>query len=101
MQLLGTPREEKSSWQVARPVSHRRGFCVPSSKGCLHRRETPMRRCRRLIFDTVFNSFRGIIAYFKIVNGVIRKGDLVKFINTGKEYEADEVGILRLNMGAS
>ncbi len=51
-----------------------------------------------LIFDSVFNSFRGIIAYFKIVNGSIRKGDLVKFINTGKEYEADEVGILRLSM---
>jgi GTP-binding protein LepA len=51
-----------------------------------------------LIFDSVFNPFRGIIAYYKIVNGSIRKGDLVKFINTGKEYEADEVGILRLTM---
>ncbi|NCD15600.1 MAG: elongation factor 4, partial [Bacteroidia bacterium] len=51
-----------------------------------------------LIFDSVFNPFRGIIAYFKIVNGSIRKGDQVKFINTGKEYEADEVGILRLSM---
>ncbi len=49
-----------------------------------------------LIFDSVFNSFRGIIAYFKIVNGTIRKGDLVKFVNTGKEYTADEVGVLRL-----
>jgi GTP-binding protein LepA len=51
-----------------------------------------------LIFDSVFNSFRGIIAYFKIENGSIRQGDLVKFINTGKEYNADEVGILRLDM---
>jgi len=51
-----------------------------------------------LIFDSVFNSFRGIIAYFKVVNGSIRKGDRVKFINTGKEYEADEVGKLRLKM---
>jgi GTP-binding protein LepA len=51
-----------------------------------------------LIFDSVFNPFRGIIAYYKIVNGSIRKGDLVKFINTGKEYEADEVGILRITM---
>jgi GTP-binding protein LepA len=51
-----------------------------------------------LIFDSVFNSFRGIIAYFKVVNGVIRKGDLVKFIATGKEYDADEVGILKLEM---
>lgn len=49
-----------------------------------------------LIFDSVFNSFRGIIAYFKIVNGSIKKGDLVKFVNTGKEYNADEIGILKL-----
>ncbi|RYD72148.1 MAG: GTP-binding protein, partial [Sphingobacteriales bacterium] len=47
-----------------------------------------------LIFDSVFNSFRGIIAYYKVVNGEIKKGDKVKFINTGKEYLADEVGIL-------
>lgn len=53
-----------------------------------------------LIFDSVFNPFRGIIAYFKIVNGSIAKGDLVKFVNTGKEYDADEVGILRLGMEA-
>lgn len=50
-----------------------------------------------LIFDSVFNSFRGIIAYFKIMNGEIRKGDLVKFVNTEKEYEANEIGVLRLN----
>ena len=51
-----------------------------------------------LIFDSVFNSFRGIIAYFKIENGSIRKGDKVKFFNTGKEYDADEVGVLRMEM---
>ncbi len=51
-----------------------------------------------LIFDSVFNPFRGIIAYFKVVNGTIKKGDLVKFIATGKEYDADEVGVLRLDM---
>ena len=51
-----------------------------------------------LIFDSVFNSFRGIIAYFKVVNGVIRKGDKVKFFNTGKEYDADEVGVLKMDM---
>lgn len=51
-----------------------------------------------LIFDSIFNSFRGIIAYFKVVNGVIRQGDKVKFFNTGKEYDADEVGILRMKM---
>lgn len=51
-----------------------------------------------LIFDSVFNSFRGIIAYFKIVNGEIRKGDYVKFFNTEKEYYADEVGVLGLGL---
>ena len=51
-----------------------------------------------LIFDSVFNSFRGIIAYFKIENGVIRKGDKVKFFNTGKEYDADEIGVLKMDM---
>lgn len=51
-----------------------------------------------LIFDSVFNSFRGIIAYFKIENGCIKQGDKVKFYNTGMEYDADEVGILKMNM---
>ncbi len=51
-----------------------------------------------LIFDSVFNSFRGIIAYYKIINGTIIKGDLVKFVATEKEYVADEIGILKLNM---
>ena len=49
-----------------------------------------------LIFDSVFNSFRGIIAYFRIMNGTLRKNDLVKFFNTGKEYKADEIGVLKL-----
>ena len=51
-----------------------------------------------LIFDSVFNSFRGIIAYFKIVNGTIHQGDKVKFFNTGMEYDADEVGVLKMDM---
>ncbi len=51
-----------------------------------------------LIFDSVFNSFRGIIAYFKIENGIIRTGDKVKFFNTGMEYGADEVGVLKMDM---
>ena len=51
-----------------------------------------------LIFDSVFNPFRGIIAYFKIVNGRIRKNDFVKFVATGKEYHADEIGVLKLDM---
>lgn len=51
-----------------------------------------------LVFDSVFNPFRGIIAYYKVVNGSIKTGDKVKFIATGMEYEADEVGVLKLDM---
>ncbi len=51
-----------------------------------------------LIFDSVFNSFRGIIAYFKIVNGTIKTDDFVKFVSTTKEYHADEIGILKMQM---
>ena len=51
-----------------------------------------------LIFDSLFNSFRGVIAYFKVINGVMRKGDKVRFFNTGQEYNADEVGILKQDM---
>jgi GTP-binding protein LepA len=65
---------------------------VPAPKG------DPEAPLQALIFDSVFNSFRGIIAYFKIINGRIRKGDWVKFVATEKEYEADEVGILKLEM---
>ncbi|MBO4590179.1 MAG: elongation factor 4 [Bacteroidaceae bacterium] len=65
---------------------------IPCPKGD---EEAPL-QC--LIFDSVFNSFRGIIAYFKVVNGVIRGGDKVKFFNTGKEYVADEVGVLKMDM---
>ncbi len=51
-----------------------------------------------LVFDSVFNSFRGIIAYFRVINGTLRSGDRVRFFNTGKEYDADEIGVLKLNM---
>ena len=51
-----------------------------------------------LVFDSVFNPFRGIIAYFKVVNGTMNSGDRVRFFNTGKEYDADEIGVLKLNM---
>ncbi len=65
---------------------------VPAPEGDA---EAPL---QALIFDSVFNSFRGIIAYFKVENGSIRKGDKVKFFNTGKEYVADEIGVLRMKM---
>ncbi len=51
-----------------------------------------------LIFDSMFNSYRGVIAYFRVFNGEIKKGDQVKFFNTGKEYQADEIGVLKLDM---
>ena len=51
-----------------------------------------------LVFDSVFNPFRGIIAYFKVVNGTMNAGDRVRFFNTGKEYDADEIGVLKLGM---
>ncbi len=65
---------------------------VPPPKG------DPEAPLQALIFDSVFNTFRGVIAYFKVVNGEIRKGDLVKFVATKKEYFADDVGILRLGL---
>lgn len=51
-----------------------------------------------LIFDSMYNSFRGVVAYYRVFNGTLRKGDKVKFVNTGREYDADEVGILRLRL---
>ena len=65
---------------------------VPAPKG------DPDAPLQALIFDSVFNPFRGIIAYFKILNGTIRKDDFVKFVATGKEYHADEIGVLKLDM---
>lgn len=65
---------------------------VPAPKG------DPKAPLQALIFDSVFNPFRGIIAYFKIINGTIHKDDFVKFFSTGKEYHADEVGVLKLQM---
>ena len=65
---------------------------IPCPKGDT---EAPL---QALIFDSVFNSFRGIIAYYKILNGSIKKGDKVKFFNTGMEYDADEIGVLKMDM---
>jgi GTP-binding protein LepA len=59
---------------------------------------TPEAPLQALIFDSIFNSFRGIIAYIKIMNGTIRKGDKVKFVNTGHEYNAEEIGVLKLKL---
>ncbi|KAA3438438.1 translation elongation factor 4 [Rufibacter hautae] len=64
---------------------------IPAPKG------DPEAPLQALIFDSVFNSYRGIEVYFRIMNGTLRKGDKVKFIATGKQYEADEIGVLKLN----
>jgi len=63
---------------------------VPAPEGDT---EAPL---QALIFDSEFNSFRGIVAYIRVMSGEIKKGDVVKFVNTGKEYQADEIGVLRL-----
>ncbi len=67
---------------------------VPAPKG------DPEAPLQALIFDSVFNPFRGIIAYYKVVNGTLKTGDFVKFVATGKEYHADEVGVLKLDMSS-
>ena len=97
IELLGCKREEiiRASGKTGLGVDeilHAIVERIPAPKG------DPEAPLQCLIFDSVFNPFRGIIAYFKVVNGVIRKGDHVKFIATGKEYDADEVGVLRLDM---
>ncbi|MDR2148978.1 MAG: translation elongation factor 4 [Tannerella sp.] len=97
IELLGVKRETiiRASGKTGEGVYHILNQIIeriPPPKGDS---DAPL-QC--LIFDSVFNSFRGIIAYYKVVNGVIHKGDLVKFIATEKEYDADEVGVLKLAM---
>ena len=65
---------------------------IPAPKG------DPEAPLQALIFDSVFNPFRGIIAYFKVLNGTLKTNDYVKFVSTGKEYHADEIGVLKLDM---
>ncbi len=95
--LLGCKREEilRASGKtgqgvpdILRAIIER----IPAPEG------DPEAPLQALIFDSVFNPFRGIIAYYKVVNGTLRSGDFVKFVSTGKEYHADEIGILRLDM---
>lgn len=95
--LIGCKREEII------PASGKTGMGIPDIiQAIVDRVPAPVgdpdAPLQALIFDSVFNPFRGIIAYFKVVNGEIKKGDKVKFINTGKQYLADEVGILKLDM---
>ena len=97
VELLGCKRDEiiRASGKTGMGVEEILSAVIeriPHPKGD---EEAPL---QALIFDSVFNSFRGIIAYFKILNGVIRTGDKVKFFNTGKEYDADEIGVLKMDM---
>jgi GTP-binding protein LepA len=95
--LLGCKREEIMAAsgktglgvdKVLEEIVHR----IPAPKG------DPAAPLQALIFDSVFNSFRGIIAYFRILNGSIKKGDRVKFFNTGVSYNADEIGVLKMDL---
>ena len=97
VELLGCKREE-----IIR-ASGKTGIGIPDILEAIIERVPapegdPDAPLQALIFDSVFNPFRGIIAYFKIVNGRIRKNDFVKFVATGKEYHADEIGVLKLDM---
>lgn len=95
--LLGCPREDiieasaKTGMGVDR-ILHDIVKKIPPPSG------DPDAPLQALIFDSMYNPFRGIIAYYRIVNGSIRKGDHVKFFNTGREYEADEIGVLKLKL---
>jgi len=95
--LIGCPREDiieasgKTGYgvdKVLEEIVHR----IPAPKG------DPDAPLEALIFDSVFNSYRGIIAYFRVMNGTIQKKDFVKFVATEKEYDADEVGVMKLKL---
>jgi len=97
--LLGCKREEIMAAsgktglgvdKVLEEIVHR----IPAPKG------DPNAPLQALIFDSVFNSFRGIIAYFRVLNGSLKKGDRVKFFNTGVSYNADEIGVLKMDLKA-
>ena len=97
IELIGCNHEDiiRASGKTGEGVEeilHRIVKVVPAPKG------DPKAPLQALIFDSVFNSFRGVIAYFKVLNGTLSKGDRVKFVNTKKEYNADEIGVLRLGL---
>ncbi|MBD5311666.1 MAG: translation elongation factor 4 [Muribaculaceae bacterium] len=97
VELLGCDREDiiRASGKTGMGIDevlHAIVERVPAPKG------DPDAPLQALIFDSVFNPFRGIIAYFKIENGRMRTDDFVKFVSTGKEYHADEIGVLKLDM---
>lgn len=97
IELLGVKREEiiRASGKTGMGVEAILEAVIERISHPVGEDDAPL---QALIFDSVFNSFRGIIAYFKITNGTIRTGEKVKFFNTGKEYAADEIGVLKMGM---
>ncbi len=95
--LIGCKREEiiRASGKTGQGVEDILNAVVERIPAPSGSEDAPL---QALIFDSVFNSFRGIIAYFKIVNGSIKSGQMVQFINTQKEYKADEIGVLKMEM---
>ncbi len=96
VELIGCDRDEilsasAKTGEGVEEVLHAIVERVPPPQG------DPNAPLQALIFDSIFNPYKGIIAYFKIFNGTLKKGDAVKFYHTGKEYEADEIGVLRLD----
>ncbi|MBR1653242.1 MAG: translation elongation factor 4, partial [Alloprevotella sp.] len=97
IELLGVRREDiiRASGRTGEGVDEILRAIVekiPAPKG------DPEAPLQAMIFDSVFNSFRGIIAYFKIVNGTIHQGEEVRFVNTGQKYTADEIGVLKMDL---
>ncbi len=97
IELIGCKREEilhasAKTGEGVEEILHAIVERIPPPDG------DPEKPLQALIFDSVFNSFRGIIVYFRIFNGVIHSGEKIRFLNTGKEYLADEVGVLKLGM---
>nr|WP_092461040.1 translation elongation factor 4 [Thermoflavifilum thermophilum] len=86
--LLASARTGAGVEQILKAIVQR----IPPPEG------DPDAPLQALIFDSMYNSFRGVVAYYRVFNGTLRKGDKVKFVNTGREYDADEVGILRLRL---
>lgn len=97
IELLGCKREEiiRASGRTGQGVDDILRAVVERIPAPVGNEDAPL---QALIFDSVFNPFRGIIAYFKIVNGSIRQGEDVLFVNTQKKYSADEVGVLKMNL---
>ena len=97
IELLGCKREEiiRASGRTGQGVDEILRAVVERIPAPVGDEDAPL---QALIFDSVFNPFRGIIAYFKIVNGSIRQGEDVLFVNTQKKYSADEVGVLKMNL---